>query len=200
MILHNWLVNLRGTVDGFKEVDLHQEHDNFWIKVIYAAKGANKSWKWLSMITVCIATLRTAMRTVQKSFEIPAYGVKHTSPSTTAEVTRLAQTLSEEKVQSYVSDRPYNERVRIARDLLLEGSQYAHKPNAFKLFTEDPRRARNIGQTAPPEDDSEEEQEERQESDEEEIDEGPTPDDLAVDDEEDYSMVNLLLQQTQQMI
>lgn len=31
--LHNWLVNLSGMVDKFKENDLLQEHQNFWVKV-----------------------------------------------------------------------------------------------------------------------------------------------------------------------
>lgn len=29
----NWLVNLTGHADGFKEIDLMQEHQNFWAKV-----------------------------------------------------------------------------------------------------------------------------------------------------------------------
>ncbi|KAJ6614454.1 hypothetical protein B0H10DRAFT_2221337 [Mycena sp. CBHHK59/15] len=78
--LHNWLVNLTGCPYSFKEVDLLQEHQNFWAKIIYNAKGSNKSWDWLSMITVCIFTLRDTMRTVQKSFNIPAYGERHTVP------------------------------------------------------------------------------------------------------------------------
>ena len=35
LFLHNWLVNLTGKVNGFKEVDLLQEHINFWIKVSF---------------------------------------------------------------------------------------------------------------------------------------------------------------------
>ena len=31
--LDNWLVNLSGRPDGFKENDLYQEHQNFWAKV-----------------------------------------------------------------------------------------------------------------------------------------------------------------------
>ena len=57
--LMNWLANLSGKVDGFKEMDLLQEHQNFWAKVcsvfnvivpmliwlqiIYNAKGSNHS-------------------------------------------------------------------------------------------------------------------------------------------------------------
>ncbi|KAJ7715034.1 hypothetical protein DFH07DRAFT_974297 [Mycena maculata] len=65
--LHNWLVNLTGRPYSFKEVDLLQEHQNFWAKIIYNAKGSNRSWNWLSMITVCIFTLRDTMRTVQNT-------------------------------------------------------------------------------------------------------------------------------------
>lgn len=31
--LNNWLANLTGKVNGFKEMDLLQEHQNFWLKV-----------------------------------------------------------------------------------------------------------------------------------------------------------------------
>lgn len=31
--LVNWLANLSGKPDGFKEMDLLQEHQNFWLKV-----------------------------------------------------------------------------------------------------------------------------------------------------------------------
>jgi hypothetical protein len=31
--LKNWLANLSGKVNGFKEMDLLQEHQNFWAKV-----------------------------------------------------------------------------------------------------------------------------------------------------------------------
>jgi hypothetical protein len=31
--LKNWLVNVTGKMNAFKEVDLLQEHQNFWLKV-----------------------------------------------------------------------------------------------------------------------------------------------------------------------
>jgi hypothetical protein len=31
--LKNWLANLTGKINGFKEMDLLQEHQNFWAKV-----------------------------------------------------------------------------------------------------------------------------------------------------------------------
>ncbi len=98
VILDNWLVNLTGHVDGFKEVDLLQEHQNFWAKIVYNAKGSNKSWKWLSMVTVCIWTLRDAMHTVHKTFQILAYGTKHTSPAINDEIAAIAQALDKERM------------------------------------------------------------------------------------------------------
>jgi hypothetical protein len=32
----NWLVNMTGRPGGFKELDLLQEHMNFWAKVCFA--------------------------------------------------------------------------------------------------------------------------------------------------------------------
>lgn len=37
--LRHWLVNLTGRVNGFKEVDLLQEHQNFWAKVCDIDQG-----------------------------------------------------------------------------------------------------------------------------------------------------------------
>ncbi|KAJ7926374.1 hypothetical protein B0H13DRAFT_1582106, partial [Mycena leptocephala] len=119
--LVNWLVNLTGRPYRFKPVDLLQEHQNFWAKIIYTAKGTNKSWEWLSMITVCIFTLRDAMRTVQTAFDIPAYGEKHKTPLIKDEVALLANALQSEKIQTIVSRRPANDHVDSVRDLIKEG-------------------------------------------------------------------------------
>ncbi|THU79764.1 hypothetical protein K435DRAFT_875093 [Dendrothele bispora CBS 962.96] len=97
--LHNWLVNLTGKPFRFKEIDLLQEHLNFWLKIIYNAKGVNKSWKWLAMISVCIYSLRDAMKTVQSAFQIPSLGVRHTVPDMSAEISLLADNLKNEKTQ-----------------------------------------------------------------------------------------------------
>ncbi|KAJ7667333.1 hypothetical protein B0H17DRAFT_1142822 [Mycena rosella] len=150
--LHNWLVNLTGRPYGFKEVDLLQEHQNFW------AKGVNRSWEWLSMITVCIFTLRETMRTVQKSFQIPAYGENHTVPDMTAEIQKLADALRDEKIQEYVVNRPANDpsdstATTPVRDLLEEGSKYADTWAAFKKFTREMRKAQNMGFVDAEEDD-----------------------------------------------
>ncbi|KAK7030657.1 hypothetical protein R3P38DRAFT_3266396 [Favolaschia claudopus] len=186
LFLVNWLVNLTGRALGFKPVDLLQEHQNFWAKIIYTAKGTNKSWEWLSMITVCIFTLRDAMRTVQTAFDIPAYGEKHKTPPIKDEVALLASALQAEKIQTFVQARPANEHVSPVRDLIREGALYGNGRKAFKRFTRDTRKAEKRGYTEvggrgrpEEEEDSESEVQEDYE---------PTEEDLRADDEEFFDM------------
>ncbi|KAJ7022234.1 hypothetical protein C8F04DRAFT_971719, partial [Mycena alexandri] len=186
LFLVNWLVNLTGKPYRFKPVDLLQEHQNFWAKIIYTAKGTNKSWEWLSMITVCIFTLRDAMRTVQTAFDIPAYGEKHKTPEITEEVATLAKALRSEHIQSYVQQRPANDHVAPVRDLLREGSLYANTSKAFRRFTRDTRKPEKRGFTAPEQDEEDAEKEDDDEGQEEDYD--ATEEDLRADDEEFFDM------------
>ncbi|THV04221.1 hypothetical protein K435DRAFT_649528, partial [Dendrothele bispora CBS 962.96] len=181
--LHNWLVNLTGKPFRFKEIDLLQEHQNFWLKVIYSAKGVNKSWKWLAMIAVCIYSLRDAMKTVQSAFKISSLGVQHTVPDMTAEITLLAENLRNERIQEFVDNRAGNDSVNAVRDLLAEGSKYANSRNAFSKFKESKDIIENEGfqeglavGTEIDEKDVEEEEEFQEYE--------PTSEDLALDDEE----------------
>ncbi|KAJ7820388.1 hypothetical protein B0H14DRAFT_3089251 [Mycena olivaceomarginata] len=169
----------------FKPVDLLQEHQNFWAKIIYTAKGTNKSWEWLSMITVFIFTLRDAMRTVQTAFDIPAYGEKHKTPPIKDEVALLANALQSEKIQTFVSRRPANDHVNPVRDLIKEGALYGNARKAFKHFTRDTRKAGKRGFTVPGQvaGEDEEDEDEGQEEDYE-----PTEEDLRADDEEFFDM------------
>ncbi|KAK0435753.1 hypothetical protein EV421DRAFT_1716489 [Armillaria borealis] len=197
-ILDNWLVNLTGRSDGFKEVDLLQEHQNFWAKVIYNAKGTNRSWKWLSMITVCIWTLRDAMRTVHKAFSIPGYGTKHTNPDIALEVKAISDALQAQNIQSYVPRRAGNEHISPVRDLIRNGVQYPNEKKAFHKFRADPRRVQNIGIVDPPDDSGDEDDGEQQEETEGSSDfmnDGPTMEDLAMDNEEDYNAITTVFTQ-----
>ncbi|KAJ7764572.1 hypothetical protein DFH07DRAFT_867253 [Mycena maculata] len=51
IVLNNWLVNPTGNPFSWVEVDLMQEHMNYWIKTIYQAHGSAASWDWLRMGT-----------------------------------------------------------------------------------------------------------------------------------------------------
>ncbi|KAJ7845679.1 hypothetical protein B0H13DRAFT_1647196, partial [Mycena leptocephala] len=195
--LHNWLVNLTGRPYSFKEVDLLQEHQNFWAKIIYNAKGSNRSWSWLSMITVCIFTLRDTMRTVQKTFNIPGYGELHTVPDMTNEVQMLVDALKDERLQEYVANRPANDptdstSVSPVRDLLEEGSKYADTRGAFKKFTKESRRAENLGCLDGLMENSTDDVHGDEDSGTEE-DYEVTGDDLGIDDEEPYADAAALL-------
>ncbi|KAH9162987.1 hypothetical protein EDB89DRAFT_2116515 [Lactarius sanguifluus] len=58
IVLNNWLVNLTGKANSFVELDLMQEHLNYWIKNYYRAHGSGASWEWLAMISPCIKILQ----------------------------------------------------------------------------------------------------------------------------------------------
>ncbi|KAJ7831764.1 hypothetical protein B0H14DRAFT_3713137 [Mycena olivaceomarginata] len=58
IVLQNWLANPQGKLNSFVEIDLVQEHLNFWIKKIYKADGDGHSWDWLALISPCVDILR----------------------------------------------------------------------------------------------------------------------------------------------
>lgn len=167
-------------------------------QIIYNAKGVNRSWDWLAMISVCIFTLRDTMRTVQKTFKITGYGERHTVPDMSKEVEMLADALKEEKIQEYVKNRPANDpedstAVTPVRDLLEEGSKYADTRTAFKKFTKEVRRAENLGlvegEDGAREDDGAMDDDEHSGRDEYQV----TAEDLDMDDEESYANADTMV-------
>ncbi|KAJ7869595.1 hypothetical protein B0H14DRAFT_3579250 [Mycena olivaceomarginata] len=143
--LMNWLANLSGTLLGFKEMDLLQEHQNFWLKVIYNAKGSNRSWQWLGMISVSIFALRDVIRRVQLDYKIPHNGKSHTNPSKIEDIRVVRDYLELHKLQSVCPERADNDLVVPARDLRETGAAYANTARAFKMFRPDTRKAANLG-------------------------------------------------------
>ncbi|KAJ6538763.1 hypothetical protein B0H10DRAFT_1971319 [Mycena sp. CBHHK59/15] len=182
--LNNWLVNLTGKINGFKEIDLLQEHQNFWAKVIYNARGSNRSWDWLSMITVVIFNLRDVMRNVQTQFKIPHHGISHTSPNAAEDISKLQGWLESNTLQTYVKERPGKDKILRVRDLMVTGAAYANTPGAFKNFRRETRKV-SYKQTlsVSAESESDEEDEAVQDETERELDE-VDQDDLLHDDEE----------------
>lgn len=159
---------------------------------MYGAKGVNRNWDWLAMIAVCIYSLRDAMRTVQKTFQIPIYGTRHTTPEMIKEVHAIAGALQEERVQEYVSDRPANKEVDQRRDLIGEGSKYANKRSAFSKYHLDDSILHNLGFKGDPVTGNREDADEEEDGEEEEY--IPTEEDLAMDDEEPIELANQLLE------
>ncbi|KAJ7458457.1 hypothetical protein FB451DRAFT_1507639 [Mycena latifolia] len=192
--LNNWLVNLTGKIRGFKEVDLLQEHQNFWAKVIYNARGSNRSWEWLSMVTIIIFNLRDVMRNVQSQFKIPHHGISHTSPQTTVDIGNLKECLETNRLQTYVQNRAGKDKILRTRDLMVAGAAYANTPSAFKNFR---REVRKVSYKTNSLVDNESEEEEEEDVLDEEIDafrNAPIEqDDLMHDDEEFTGMADELL-------
>ncbi|KIK03628.1 hypothetical protein K443DRAFT_131287 [Laccaria amethystina LaAM-08-1] len=54
IVLNNWLINPTVHPNSWLEIDLMQEHLNYWIKVFYKAHGANATWEWLEWILPCV--------------------------------------------------------------------------------------------------------------------------------------------------
>ncbi|KIJ25086.1 hypothetical protein M422DRAFT_273974 [Sphaerobolus stellatus SS14] len=132
--LHNYPDDLR---DMF--LDNWLEHQNFWGKVIFSAKGSNKSWDWMGMITSCIFALRDAMWTVQGAYKITPSGTKHTVPSMILEISKVATYLKEERLHVYVKNRAGNDVTGPVTDLLAAGMAYPNTAKAFRNFVGDRR-------------------------------------------------------------
>ncbi|KAJ7759710.1 hypothetical protein B0H14DRAFT_3165853 [Mycena olivaceomarginata] len=143
--LMNWLANLSGKLLGFKEMDLLQEHQNFWLKVIYNARGSNRSWEWLGMISVSIFALRDVIRRVQLEYKIPHNSKSHSNPSTAKDIRAIRDYLELHKLQSVYPERADNDLALTARDLMETGAAYANTARAFKTFRPDNRKATNLG-------------------------------------------------------
>ncbi|KAJ7590258.1 hypothetical protein C8J56DRAFT_1048420 [Mycena floridula] len=79
IVLNNWLLCPSGNPKSFIEVDLIQEHMNYWIKSYYKAYGSNASWEWLALIAAYI-------------------GTQHAPPDLTNDINRLMQSLEENNV------------------------------------------------------------------------------------------------------
>ncbi|THG92899.1 hypothetical protein EW026_g8172 [Hermanssonia centrifuga] len=97
VIMKNWLVNPTGKTNAFVPVDLMQEHNNFWIKVIYKAHGSSASWEWLAMVLPCIDILRKLSAQINTDLG-SCQGSKHTSPDLWKDIEILMQSLEENQV------------------------------------------------------------------------------------------------------
>ncbi|KAF8806609.1 hypothetical protein BYT27DRAFT_7224360 [Phlegmacium glaucopus] len=109
----------------FGEMDLLQEHQNFWNKVIYNAKGSNHTWTWLAMVSVCIFALRDVIFKMQKY-------TSHTSPSTETDIKILCDYLEAQHLQTYYPECENNSSATKAQDLIQVGSEYANTSSAFQ--------------------------------------------------------------------
>ncbi|KAL0569038.1 hypothetical protein V5O48_012934 [Marasmius crinis-equi] len=162
--LHNWLVNLTGRTNGFKENDLLEEQQNRWVKHI-------RPLHFLSH-----------HRIVAKAFRTPYNSTQHTTPDMLKEIHCIADALCDERVQEYVPDRPANESVAAVRDLFKEGSKQANKKSAFRRYRADTTTMENLGVTEEERPDIESEDEDEDSDSEPEY--VATDEDVALDNDE----------------
>jgi hypothetical protein len=113
----------------------------FLPKIIYNAKGSNRSWDWLSVVSVSIFALRDVIRQVQINFKTPYNGKSHTSPAIDADISVIRAYLEEQKIQMYTPHRQNNEMTVLARDLMAAGAVYATTSKAYRKFYSDNRKA-----------------------------------------------------------
>ncbi|KAJ6611846.1 hypothetical protein B0H10DRAFT_2165690 [Mycena sp. CBHHK59/15] len=97
IVLNNWLVNPMGNPFSWVEVDLMQEHMNFWIKTIYQAHGSSASWEWLEMVSPCISVLCCLSTTITKVLGSDQ-GTKHQPADLKNDIALLMASLREHDV------------------------------------------------------------------------------------------------------
>ncbi|GAB1527223.1 hypothetical protein RhiTH_010398 [Rhizoctonia solani] len=141
------LVNMTGKKKGWKEIDLLQEHMNYWIKVIYKARGPNATWKWLAEILPCISTLRELASQVNASLA-PRNSNHHTTPNLQADLEALTKSLAKSKVHECDPTRCLDKTLQ-AKDALSLGLQSLAAHNSpIKEFNRDRFGARNTASYA----------------------------------------------------
>ncbi|KAJ6617239.1 hypothetical protein B0H10DRAFT_2384929 [Mycena sp. CBHHK59/15] len=97
IILNNWLVNPTGNPFSWVEVDLMQEHMNFWIKTIYQAHGSAASWEWLGMVAPCVTALRHLSTSITQILGSDQ-GTKHEPANLSTDINLLMKSLAEHDV------------------------------------------------------------------------------------------------------
>lgn len=104
------------------------------VQIIYNAKGSNRTWEWLSMVSVSIFALRDVMKQVHGEFQTPFNSTSHTSPSTEFDIQVLLEYLEAQSIQTYFPDRENNSDSQESRDLLQSGSKYSNKASTYQTF------------------------------------------------------------------
>ncbi|KAL0565003.1 hypothetical protein V5O48_017032 [Marasmius crinis-equi] len=101
IVLNNWLLNPTGRSNSYVEVDLIQEHMNYWIKTYYKAHGSNASWKWIETIAPCVQALQHITKNMTAALGINI-GNKHQTPDVANDIAQLMKSLDENEVYCVV--------------------------------------------------------------------------------------------------
>ncbi|KAG8790753.1 hypothetical protein FRC12_011115 [Ceratobasidium sp. 428] len=143
------LVNMTGKKNRWQEIDLLQEHMDYWIK---ATRGPYATWKWLAEISPCISALRELATQVNTSLA-PRNSNHHTSPNLQADLDALVKSLVESKVHERDCIRHLDKSLQ-AKDVLALGFQVLEGYNSpikeFNRTRFGVRRAATHGTSQPP--------------------------------------------------
>ncbi|KAH9003933.1 hypothetical protein EDB83DRAFT_2237225 [Lactarius deliciosus] len=120
IVLNNWLVNPTGKANSFVELDLMQEHLNYWIKNYYQAHGSGASWEWLATISPCIEVLRRLATEVNNTLG-SKQGIRHASADLTKDIKILMDSLEQNDVYKEVLGRTLGDDESPAPDVIGEG-------------------------------------------------------------------------------
>ncbi|KAG9123668.1 hypothetical protein FRC07_014320 [Ceratobasidium sp. 392] len=131
IVLNNWVINPTSKPNSHVELDLVQEHLNFWIKNAYRAHGSSASWEWLAIISPCVDFLRTLARQFHRSLG-DDQGVRHAMANQARSIEMLMQSLSSSEVHTV---KPGQKRAtgdgEPVIDVLSAGMQkLVHNPNS----------------------------------------------------------------------
>ncbi|KAJ6626313.1 hypothetical protein B0H10DRAFT_2211201 [Mycena sp. CBHHK59/15] len=120
VVLQNWLLNPTGKPNSFVEIDLVQEHLNFWIKKIYKVDGDGHSWDWLAMISPCVDILRTLATRIH-TYLGARQGSKHTIPNLDEDIAALMDSLDEHDMYTLQPGRVLDDDEQPVPDILSVG-------------------------------------------------------------------------------
>ncbi|TFK65150.1 hypothetical protein BDN72DRAFT_962706 [Pluteus cervinus] len=137
IVLHNWLLNPTGNPNSFVELDLVQEHLNYWIKVFYKAHGANATWEWLQLVSPCVNALRHLASTLNDG--LGSYqGTRHAPPDLSNDISLIMESLTEHKVYEIIPGRMIDKDDVPTKDIVTVGIEALtdNSKNPLKEYNE----------------------------------------------------------------
>ncbi|KAL1711510.1 hypothetical protein EV715DRAFT_215226 [Schizophyllum commune] len=132
LILENYLVNPSGLPGHWHELDLLQEHINFWFKVLFNAKTAAFDSHFLSFkVGLNIIGLGDLRSHIADSFNIKRSSFSHTSPSKVGDINILATSYRDDEVHVYKKGR---KRSAMVVDEFSAGIDIVHHQGKFSDY------------------------------------------------------------------
>ncbi|KAI0054730.1 hypothetical protein BV25DRAFT_1996352 [Artomyces pyxidatus] len=137
---NNWLVNLTGKKGNFMEMDLMQEHFNFWLEDLAQHKGKEFSDEWyrdvLSMHVYHFLRLKEEM---EATVELAAVSKQHISPHLDNEFLAALRVCREYDMHTYHEGRDYGHH---SQDNFTAGVKLLGRKGKLAAYIDDTIRGR----------------------------------------------------------